>query len=114
MSRMAPATLLASRYELRRRLGRGGMGEVWVGFDTVLRREVAVKIVDLAAAEDPVAASRFRREARATAALSHEHVVTIFDYGTDGANAFLVMELLSGPTVAELIKQRGRLPADLG
>ena len=89
------------------------MGEVWVGFDTVLRREVAVKIVDLATAEDPVAASRFRREARATAALSHEHVVTIFDYGTDGANAFLVMELLSGPTVAELIKQRGPLPVEL-
>ena len=113
MSGMAPAMLLASRYELRRRLGRGGMGEVWVGFDTLLRREVAVKIVDLAAAEDPVVASRFRREARATAALSHEHVVTIFDYGTDGANAFLVMELLSGPTVAELIKQRGPLPVDL-
>lgn len=109
---MTPDTLIASRYRLRRRAGRGGMGEVWVGFDTVLGREVAVKLVNLAAGDDPVAAERFRREALATAALSHENVVTIFDAGTDGSTAFIVMELLPGPTLAGLLKDRAPLAID--
>lgn len=90
MYAMTPGTLLASRYELVRRLGRGGMGEVWFGFDKVLSRQVAVKVVDLATTEDPVAAERFRREARASAALSHDNIVTVFGSGTDGSTAFLI------------------------
>ena len=58
---MTPGRLLASRYELVRPLGRGGMGHVWLAVDTVLRREVAVKVVDLAVTADPMAAERFRR-----------------------------------------------------
>lgn len=111
MNRMSPGTLLADRYELVRLVGSGGMGQVWVAFDTALHREVAVKLVDVDASQDPVAEERFRREATATASLSHDHVVTVFDFGTDGPVAFLVMELLPGPTVAELVRQ-GPLEVD--
>ncbi len=106
---MTPETLLARRYRLVRPIDRGGMGQVWAGVDSVLEREVAVKVVDVAR-DDPVAAGRFRREAQATAALSHPNVVTIYDLGVDGPAAFLVMELLQGPTVAALVAERGPLP----
>lgn len=107
---MTPGALLASRYELVRQLGHGGMGQVWLGRDTVLGRRVAVKVVDFTMTEDPMAAERFRREAQAAAALSHDNVVRVFDSGTDGSTAFLVMELLSGPTLADLIRDRAPLP----
>lgn len=100
---MTPGTMLAARYELMRPLGRGGMGQVWLALDHVLGREVAVKTIDLAATGDPSAAARFEREGRAAAALVHEHVVTVFDSGTEGSCAFLVMQLLPGPSVAELL-----------
>ncbi|ERG64692.1 hypothetical protein L332_09560 [Agrococcus pavilionensis RW1] len=109
---MIPGTVLASRYELVRPLGLGGMGQVWLGLDRVLGREVAVKTVDLTASSDPSAAERFRREGRAAAALAHEHVVTVFDSGTDGSTAFLVMQLLPGPAVAELLEGGEPLPID--
>lgn len=109
---MTSPPLLAGRYQVRERLGRGGMGEVWLGFDTVLRREVAVKTVDLGAADDAVTRERFQREALATAALSHPNVVTVFDAGIDATTAYLVMELLAGPTLAALVAERGALPID--
>ena len=104
--------LLAGRYELRERLGKGGMGEVWRAHDTVLRRDVAIKTVDLSAAEDAATRERFQREAHATASLSHANVVTVFDAGLDGFRAYLVMELLSGPTLSALVGARGALPTD--
>ncbi len=107
-----PGTVLASRYELVRPLGLGGMGQVWLGLDRVLGREVAVKTVDLSTSSDPSAGERFRREGRAAAALAHEHVVTVFDSGTDGSTAFLVMQLLPGPAVAELLEAGEPLPID--
>jgi serine/threonine protein kinase len=104
--------MLADRYELGDRLGRGGMGDVWRAFDSVLRREVAVKTVDLDVADDSVTLERFQREAMATASLSHANVVTVFDAGIDGHTAYLVMELLPGPTLAALVNARGPLPVD--
>ncbi|WP_125777310.1 serine/threonine-protein kinase [Antribacter gilvus] len=109
---MTPGQVLAARYELREAIARGGMGEVWVGHDRVLGREVALKVLDIGAAEDDLAAERFRREATTAAALSHPHVVAVYDAGVEKGLAFLVMELLSGPTVAELIEQQGPLPVD--
>lgn len=106
---MTPGTLLAGRYRLVRPIDRGGMGQVWAGVDTVLQRDVAVKVVQVGR-DDPVAAGRFRTEAQATAALSHPNVVTIFDLGVDGPMAFLVMELLPGPTLATLVTDLGPLP----
>lgn len=110
---MTPGQVLAARYELRKAIGRGGMGEVWVGYDRVLIREVALKLLDVRAAGDDRAAERFHREATAAAALSHPHVVAIYDAGVEDGLAFLVMELLSGPTVADLVQERGPLPVDL-
>ena len=110
---MTPGEVLGARYELRQALARGGMGGVWVGYDRVLRRQVAVKVLDIGAAREDRAAVRFRHEATAAAALSHPNVVAVYDAGVEEGLAYLVMELLSGPTVADLIQQRGLLSVGL-
>jgi serine/threonine-protein kinase len=94
---------LAGRYVLEAPIGRGGMGEVWRGTDTVLGREVAVKTIDLRNLPDESGAARFEREARATAGLSHPNVVTVHDSGVEGDTAYIVMELLPGPSLADLL-----------
>jgi serine/threonine-protein kinase len=94
--------LLGGRYQLERRLGRGGMGTVYEASDTALERRVAVKVIreDLVGSAD--AAERFRREARVAASFSHPNVVTVHDFGVaSNTRAFLVMELLQGRTVRE-------------
>ncbi|HEY3409387.1 MAG TPA: protein kinase [Propionicimonas sp.] len=107
---MHPDALLADRYRLRRRLASGGMGEVWLAADSVLGREVAVKVLSVGSDADQAAVQRFALEARTLAALQHPNIVTIFDSGTPTGTAFIVMELLPGPTLAQLIADRGRLP----
>ncbi len=102
--------LIAGRYRLESRIGAGAMGQVWRARDERLGRQVAVKTVDLRSVTDPTIAERFRREAIATAQLSHPSIVTIFDSGTDGDTAFLVMELLSGDPVSQVITREGQLP----
>jgi hypothetical protein len=96
--------VLADRYRLERRLGRGGMATVYAALDTSLNRRVAIKLVreDLVFLADAV--ERFQREAQAAAAFNHPNVVTVFDYGVSGAQAFLVMELLSGRTLRERLR----------
>lgn len=107
--------ILAGRYDLVRPLGRGGMGQVWEARDTVLDRRVAVKTVHIGAS-DLTLAARFRREAVATAALTHPNIVTVHDAGLvpddDGAGttAFLVMEFLPGRDLAATLRERGALP----
>lgn len=92
--------LLAERYRLDRRLGRGGMGTVYEACDTALRRTVAVKVLRDDLAGDREASERFEHEARAAAAFSHPHVVTIHDFGiTARGRGFLVMERLQGRTL---------------
>ncbi|MBB1483248.1 serine/threonine protein kinase [Tessaracoccus sp. MC1865] len=104
-----PGYVLAGRYLLEERLGRGGMSTVWRARDQVLGREVAVKVV--AEMEDAeVTAERFRRETRVTAALNHPNIVTVFDAGVDNDRAFLVMELLPGSTLADELRTRGAFP----
>ncbi|HEY3407811.1 MAG TPA: protein kinase, partial [Propionicimonas sp.] len=107
---MHPDALLADRYLLRRRLASGGMGEVWLAADSVLGRDVAVKVLSVGSDADQAAVQRFALEARTLAALQHPNIVTIFDSGTPTGTAFIVMELLPGPTLAQLIADRGRLP----
>ena len=102
---------LAGRYVLEAPIGRGGMGEVWRGTDTVLGREVAVKTIDLRDLRDESGAARFEREARATAGLSHPNVVTVHDSGVEGDTAYIVMELLPGPSLADELAD-GPLPVD--
>ncbi|MBM6399595.1 serine/threonine-protein kinase [Phycicoccus sonneratiae] len=102
---------LAGRYVLGDPIGRGGMGEVWRATDTVLGREVAVKTIDLGRVPDEAGAARFEREAKVTAGISHPNVVTVHDTGVEGDTAYLVMELLPGPSLAQQLAD-GPLPVE--
>ncbi|MFL5797297.1 MAG: protein kinase domain-containing protein [Actinomycetota bacterium] len=116
------AGLQGGRYVLRSLVGEGGMAEVFAAADTVLDRPVAVKVLREHLAHDPVAVARFRREARAVAALSHPNIVAIHDVGTieeeqvaDGrriarARPFLVTELIVGQPLDQVIRRDGPLP----
>jgi serine/threonine protein kinase len=90
-------------YEIVAPLGAGGMGEVYRARDTKLDRNVAIKVLPPALADDPTALARFEREAKAVAALSHPNILAIHDFGTDGATVYAVMELLEGQTLRERI-----------
>jgi len=94
-----PAGTRLGPYEVLSPLGAGGMGEVYRARDMRLDREVAVKVLPERLAEDPAALSRFEREAKALAALSHPNVLTILDFGQQGRVAYAVMELLEGETL---------------
>ena len=95
-------------YRILALLGVGGMGEVFRARDTRLDREVAVKVLPQRLAEDPLALTRFAREAKAIAALSHPNIVSIFDFGRIDSIAYIVTELLEGETLRDLI-DRGPL-----
>jgi len=107
--------LLDGRYRVLRPLARGGMATVYVALDTRLEREVALKVMHPALAHDPDFVARFGREAKAAARINHPHVVGVSDAGQDGVGAdrvvFLVMELVRGPTLRDVLAERGRLPA---
>jgi serine/threonine protein kinase len=99
------------RYRLRERLGVGGMSEVWRAHDQVLARDVAVKVLAPGAPADSQRPARIRLEARAAAGLRHPNIVEVYDYGeaTDGAGQarpYVVMELVEGPTLDDLLKDR--------
>jgi len=103
---------LAGRYRIQEVIGRGGMSTVYRATDEVLGRDVAVKVLLPALAEqDPTYAARFEREARAAAALASSAVVTVFDTGTDeDGGQYIVMEYVSGHSLAELLAQGRPLP----
>ncbi|MEU0812415.1 serine/threonine-protein kinase [Streptomyces sp. NPDC005970] len=105
-------TVLSGRYELHRILGRGGMGQVWLGRDlSVLRREVAVKL--LPALADPGSVRRFQDEAAALAKLQHPGITVVHDAGSHDGHLFIVMELLHGCDLAQLmVQQPSGLPID--
>jgi hypothetical protein len=93
------------RYEIQRRLGRGGMGTVYVAHDPVLGRMVAIKVFagDL---DVPDARERFSREARAAAALNHPNIVTVHDFGEYESQPYIVMEYVPGETMASVIRRK--------
>jgi eukaryotic-like serine/threonine-protein kinase len=95
---LLPGSRLGS-YEVVAPLGAGGMGEVWRAHDTKLGRDVAIKVLPEAVAQDASALARFEREARAVAALSHPHILAIHDLGKENGTAYAVMELLEGETL---------------
>ncbi|WP_157746307.1 serine/threonine-protein kinase [Micromonospora inositola] len=101
--------LLDGRYQAEELLGIGGMGEVWRGRDLRLDRPVAIKLLTAAGLDEPMAAERFDREARAAARLSHPHIVGVYDFGTEEDDSYLVMELVEGRSVSALIAD-GPLP----
>jgi eukaryotic-like serine/threonine-protein kinase len=97
--------VLAGRYRLDGKIAVGGMGEVWRGEDTVLARPVAIKLIRTEFAGDAETLTRFRAEARHSAALSHPGIAHVYDYGEDGptGSPFIVMELVNGPSLTELL-----------
>jgi serine/threonine-protein kinase len=100
------------RYELHRRLGRGGMAEVYLARDQLLDRPVAVKVLFPALATDAGFVERFRREAQAAANLQHPNIVSVFDWGEANGTYFIVMEYVEGSTLAETLRDEGRLHPD--
>lgn len=92
-------TLLDGRYQIKSALGAGGMGEVYRARDLRLNRDVAIKVLPEQLAQNSAALTRFEREGRALAALSHVNILTIFDFGTENGVSYAVMELLKGETL---------------
>ena len=101
---IAPGVVLKERYRLERLLGRGGMASVWLAADERLERPVAVKVLSDTIASDPEYLARFQREARVAAGLSHPNLIGIYDYAAGDERPFLVMEHVSGGTLAERMK----------
>ncbi len=115
------AKILAGRYEVGDLIGRGGMAEVHIGYDTRLGRTVAIKILRADLARDPSFQTRFRREAQSAAGLNHPTIVAVYDTGEDTvvntngvpqAMPFIVMEYVEGHTVREILKGDVAAPID--
>ncbi|MBP3954727.1 serine/threonine protein kinase [Gemmata sp. G18] len=97
-------------YTLRKKLGQGGMGEVWLAEHRLLKRPCAMKFVRSELAAEPATAARFEREVRAVTTLTHFNTVRIYDYGrSDDGSFYYVMEYLEGPTLDRLVKEHGPL-----
>lgn len=102
------------RYRLHKRIGQGGMGEVWRAEDRALRRNVALKILSPEHGRKPSRVARFEREIQATAAISHPNVVRIHDWGvTDDGVWYYAMDLLEGIDLSTVVKRCGVLPPAL-
>jgi beta-lactam-binding protein with PASTA domain/tRNA A-37 threonylcarbamoyl transferase component Bud32 len=99
-----------NRYRLDRRLGEGGMAMVYCGTDVLLRRRVAIKVLRDQYAADDEFVRRFYQEAESAARLSHPNIVNTYDMGRQDDTYFIVMELVDGPSLAEIIAADGRLP----
>ena len=102
-------TLVDGRYQVVARIARGGMATVYEAVDTRLDRTVALKMMSAALAEDPGFVTRFRREARAAAQLSHPHVVGVFDQGEAAGIPYLAMEYVPGRTLRDVLRDYGAL-----
>lgn len=109
--------MIGARYRLETQIGNGGMGTVWVAFDTQLHRNVAVKLMRAGQHDVPMLRNRFANEARAIAQIQHPNVVQIFDYGVDSSigqrgeeTPYIVMEFLIGENLESRISRLGRLP----
>jgi serine/threonine protein kinase len=104
--------VIAGRYDLEREIGRGGMGAVWLGRDTVLGREVALKRIGMMPGLESPDLERAGREARLAARLNHPHVVAVFDLVEDGDETWLVMEYVEGTTLSAFVAHDGALSPD--
>jgi serine/threonine-protein kinase len=110
---MGGKTVGGGRFQLVRPLGHGGMATVYLGRDSELDRPVAVKLLAEHLAGDAAFRQRFLREARLAARLSHPNVVSVYDAGEEAdGQPYIVMEHVDGKTLARLLHERGRLPAD--
>jgi len=103
------ATVINDRYEIHKRIGRGGMADVFSARDLLLDRQVAVKVLFPEFATDANFVERFRREAQSAASLSHPNIVNVYDWGKYEGTYFIVMEEVQGRTLAEILSTSGQL-----
>ena len=101
--------LIANRYEVFQHIGQGGMADVFLAVDTILNRQVAIKILRSELCTDAVSVLRFEREAQAATALAHPNIVEIYDVGEYKGHHYIVMEYVSGKSLKTMIQQRGAL-----
>lgn len=97
------------RYQIVRTLGEGGMANVYLAYDTILNRDVAIKILRGDLANDEKFVRRFQREALSASSLSHPNIVEMYDVGEDDGQYYIVMEYVEGKTLKQLLKKRGHL-----
>jgi eukaryotic-like serine/threonine-protein kinase len=102
--------VIAGRYDLEEVVDHGGMSSVYLGYDRMLERNVALKVLHPQYRDDPEYVERFRREARAVAQLSHPHIVTVIDRGVSDGHQFIVFEYVKGENLKQLITRTGPLP----
>ena len=100
------------RYVLDSRIAVGGMGEVWQATDTIIGRQVAIKILKDEYLGDPGFLERFRAEARHAALVNHEGIANVYDYGEEDGSAYLVMELVPGEPLSAILEREHTLPID--
>jgi eukaryotic-like serine/threonine-protein kinase len=112
MQRIEPDTLVDSRYRILRKLGSGGMADVYMAEDQQLGRRVALKVLHRRFAEDEQFVERFRREASSAAGLSHPNVVAIFDRGEWDGTYYIAMELVVGRTLKDIVREKGPAPPE--
>jgi serine/threonine protein kinase len=103
--------LVADRYELQEVVGTGGMSSVYRAVDTLLERNVALKILHPHYGDDAEYVERFRREARSVAQLSHPNIVTVIDRGESEGQQYIVFEYVDGESLKQLVDRTGPLPA---
>ncbi len=97
------------RYEIIRSIGEGGMANVYLGYDTILDRNVAIKILRGDLSNDEKFVRRFQREALSASSLSHQNIVEMYDVGEDDGIYYIIMEYIEGQTLKQLLKRRGAL-----
>lgn len=106
---MASDNMIAGRYEVVSHIGQGGMADVFLAVDTILNRQVAIKILRADLSSDTVSILRFEREAQAAASLAHPNIVEIYDVGEYKDHHYIVMEYIAGKTLKQVIRSRGPL-----
>jgi len=103
---------LAGKFRFVRRLGKGGMASVWLAINTAVDREVAIKVIRPEVLKNEDLVARFRSEAKAAGRIGHPNVCEILDFGVGPIGPYIVMESLAGKNLAQLIRERGSLPAE--
>lgn len=105
-------TTVNRRYRVDRRIGEGGMAEVYLGHDLLLNRAVAIKVLRSQYASDPMFRARFEREAQAAAGFTHPNIIDIYDVGEESGTPYIVMEYVRGETLKTIIEEEGPFDAD--
>ena len=111
-TRVERDTVIDGRYRVLKRLGAGGMAEVYCVEDQQLGRRVALKLLHRRFADDEQFVERFRREASSAAGLSHPNIVGIFDRGEWDGTYYIAMEFVEGRTLKDILRERGPAPPE--